>query len=300
MASIFIEAKATRKQANASWSKWKPASAALAALSIGCSDPPLGTFDDNCYTSNTASGPACLCNTDGGVNTGMFDDAGSCLPAPQPTGSLPSCPADPNPGCAQQTITKTLTLDGGASSSLTIGDYTITLQGTSQSGTAYGASISLNDFCGNLLDASSLTIGVPVTYTEAFGNISITATLTQVATADPQWAVIAATMSCPFYVQTDGGMAPPVCGGATSASKGGDIYTGSVVQIGGYGFAYTGDLGGYANFLVSCGGATLDSLQCIVGAQTVVSRPMDNGGRTIFITPHDAFVQYTNVDIQIQ
>jgi hypothetical protein len=294
MAVISIEARDTKKKTqagNAAWSKWKPASAALAALSIGCSDS-LGTYDSSC----TASGTSCTCNVDGGVVSGMFDDAGSCLPVTPPTTPPPTCGADPSPNCFPQSVTKTLNLDGGSSSSLTIGDYNIILMSTYQDGNTYGATIFLNDFCGNSLYTSLLTIGAPLTYTQNFGNIAISVTLNQVAAMDPQWAELTATMSCPFYVNGS----PPVCKSAVPASNGGNMYLGSEVNIGGYGFTYTGDTDGYANILVKCNGATLDSLQCIVGQQTVVARPMDNGGRTISVAASNAFLQYADVQINVQ
>src|SRR5512143_1781587 len=144
MARLSIEATKKKTQEKPNWSRWKPASAALAALSIGCDQQ--AAYDSSCYTAQSDAGASCFCNSDGGVSAGMFDDAGSCLPAP-PQPAAPSCPADPNPACASQSVTKSLTLDGGASSTLTIGDYTITLASTYQDGTTYGASIALNDFC---------------------------------------------------------------------------------------------------------------------------------------------------------
>jgi hypothetical protein len=300
MAVISIESAKKRTQAGrAGWSRWKPASAALAALSIGCSDQP-GTYNSSCYTAEADSGTACLCNADGGVSAGMFDDAGSCLPAPAAP-AAPMCPADPNPSCAQQSVAKKLDLDGGASSTLTIGDFTITLDSTYQMGSTYGASISLADFCGNVLALDSITIGAPRSYTENFGNIVISVDLNQVDTADPQWAMLTATMSCPYAVQIDGGApSSAVCMNATDASSGGNIYAGSKVDIGGYGFTYAGDSAGFANILVTCDGATLASLQCTVGVQTVLPRPMDNGGRTITITANNAYLQYADVEINIQ
>ncbi len=265
-------------------------------MAIGCNGQPTGTFDDNCYVS----AGACVCSIDGGTVAGAFDSTGTCLPVPTPSGPPPACSADPNPACAPQSVTNTLTLDGGAPSSLVIGDYNIVLQNTYQSGTTYGAYISLNDFCGNNLGTDAVTIGSPATYSEYFGNINITASLSQVATGASQWAQITATMTCPFYVQTDGGFSPPVCGNTSPASRGGNIYSGSVVDIGGYGFTYTGNAGGYANFLVTCAGATLDSLQCIVGQQVTVPRPMDNGGRTINVTASSAYLQYADVQINVQ
>ncbi len=298
MAKLSIEAtrKITREKQN--WSKWKPASAALAALAIGCDQQPA--YDSSCYTVQADAGASCFCNSDGGVSAGMFDDAGSCLPAtPQP--AAPACAADPNPACASQSVTKSLNLDGGAPSTLTIGDYTITLTSTYQNGTTYGASIALNDFCGNNLAFNTLTLGVPQTFTENYGNIVISVTLNQVAPNDPQSAVLTAAMSCPFAVQVDGG-APTaaVCNNAQPASGSGNIYSGSTLKIGGYGFTYAGDSAGFANILVTCDGATLASLQCTVGVQTVLPRPMDNGGRTIAVTANNAFVDYADVQINVQ
>ncbi len=298
MAKLSIEAVKKKTQEKQNWSKWKPASAALAALAIGC-DPVLPT-DNSCYTVQADAGASCFCNADGGVNAGMFDDAGSCVPVP-PAPSAPMCAADPNPACASQSVTKSLDLSGGPTSTLTIGDYTITLTSTYQDGTTYGASITLTDFCGNNLALNTVTIGVPQTFTENFGNIVITVTLNQVAPNDPQSAVITASMSCPFAVQIDGG-APTaaVCSEAAPASGGGNIYAGSTLKLGGYGFTYAGDSAGFANILVTCDGATLASLQCTVGVQTVLPRPMDNGGRTIAVTANNAFVDYADVQINVQ
>ena len=301
MAGISIETKTAKKGQDgpANWSRWKPVSASLAALSIGCSDN-LGTFNSNCNSTPTDGGMACVCNVDGGMVAGMFDNTGSCLPVTPPTASPPTCSSDPNPICTQQSVSKTLTLDGGAASSLVIGDYTVILQSTFQDGNTYGASIALNDFCGNSLGANSISIGLPQTYTQSFGNIVMSVGVNQVATMDPQWALLTATMACPFYVQMDGGFSPPICMNATPASKGGNMYLGSEVDVGGYGFTYTGDSAGFANILVTCNGAPLDTLQCIVGTQTVVPRPMDNGGRTITVSPTNAYLQSADVQIDIQ
>src|SRR5512143_814079 len=115
MARLSIEATKKKTREKQDWSRWKPASAALAALAIGCD--PVAASDSSCYTVQADAGASCFCNSDGGVNAGMFDDAGSCLPVP-PAPSAPTCPADPNPACASQSVTTSLNLDGGASSTL--------------------------------------------------------------------------------------------------------------------------------------------------------------------------------------
>ena len=283
-------------------SKWKTISASLALAGTiaqaGCSSltEPTG----GCSTTSTGDGgSSCICTTDAGAtSTGVITDAGQCVPE----GSVGStsgsvyCPQDPNPVCTPQSSTKNLSMDAGSSSTMVLGDYTIIISNASQSGSTFSATFTINDFCGNVLQSQPISLGSTVSLLEDNGNILITMDLTQVDVNAPGSAVVTAVMSCPNVTSSGGTVCPDV----TTGSATGTLNLNASVDVAKYDFLYTGNSGGFANITVSCDKKVIAQAQCTLNSQTVIQRPDDNGGRTIYMTASNTTADSAEVNINIQ